>query len=99
MRRAILCLVYCLAFPVTGWAEDVKVEGCAVAGVEANCVMLEANGTKYNITAAMPKPDVGTYGMVSGVVSTDPDICQQGDIKLAPATWTPDSSKTCPLAQ
>ncbi len=98
MRKLLLSALFTASLATGAMAEDVRVEGCTTAGVEAGCVMLEANGTKYDVTAATPKPDVGTYGTVSGVISTGTGICQEGT-RLDPATWTPDPSKVCPLAQ
>ncbi|MDX8464902.1 hypothetical protein RFM26_04305 [Mesorhizobium sp. VK23B] len=76
------------------YAQQVTASGCAEAGVENGCVMLKDGAKLYNITNAVPKPVVGTYGTVTGTVSGDKDICQQGDL-LKAAEWKIDPEKSC----
>jgi hypothetical protein len=85
--------------PAVAFADKVTVSGCPQSGVRAGCVVIAAGngGTVYNITAAMPRPQVGLDGTVSGTISTRvASFCQQG-IMLSPATWKPDPSIKCSL--
>jgi hypothetical protein len=85
--------------PTVASADDVTVSGCPQAGVEAGCITITAGtgGTVYNITAAMPRPQIGLGGTVSGTLNIGvASFCQQG-IVLSPATWKPDPSIKCML--
>jgi len=75
-------------------AETVTASGCVAKGVENGCLMLSSGDKTYNITSAKPTPKVGTYGTVSGTVSEQASICQQGTL-LSPATWKGKGSKKC----
>ena len=91
-----ICAALCfLAVASTAKAEDVIVEGCAIAGVENGCVMLRSGDKLYNITAAQPKPQIGTAGRVQGTVSNGASLCMQGSI-LSPARWQPIPDRLCP---
>ncbi|ESW62864.1 MULTISPECIES: hypothetical protein [unclassified Mesorhizobium] len=79
-------------------AQQVNVSGCAEKGVESGCVVLKDKDQLYNITHASPKPIPGTYGTVTGTVSGDADICQQGTL-LKAAEWKPDPEKKCDNSQ
>jgi hypothetical protein len=96
MRYALMITSAVVLFgQMTGaFAQQVTASGCAEAGVEAGCVMLKDGGKLYNITHAAPKPVVGTYGTVTGTVSSEPDTCQQGDL-LKAAEWKPNPDKAC----
>lgn len=76
-------------------AVDITTSGCVFRGVEAGCLMLESGGVVYDITAAKPKPEAGTFGTVKGFAADKMSICQQGMI-LDPAQWTPDPERSCP---
>ena len=79
-------------------ADDVTITGCAQAGVESGCVVMNSGGTLYNITAAKPAPKIGAAGRVTGTVLADSaSFCQQGTI-LAPATWAAVDGIACPDA-
>ena len=78
-------------------ADDVTITGCAQAGVESGCVVLNSGSTLYNITAAKPAPKLGVPGTVTGTVFSGASFCQQGII-LSPASWTPVTGATCPDA-
>lgn len=93
--RLAIVFAACVMIPRNAPAADIAVSGCATAGVEAGCVMLESGGVLYNITAAQPKPEPGTFGTVKGSTSDKASTCQQGTI-LDPAQWTPDPAQACP---
>lgn len=91
-----LVVLAALAAPTAGRAEEVTASGCVAAGVEAGCMVLQAeDGTLYNVTAAEPKPEPGAAGTVTGTVSSGVSLCMQG-ITLSPATWTPKPGADCP---
>ncbi len=93
---AVLLALAALALPAAGRAEEVTVSGCAQPGVEAGCIVLKAeDGTLYNITAAVPKPEPGVAGTVTGTVSQAASTCMQGTV-LSPATWQPKPGAACP---
>jgi hypothetical protein len=105
LTRTVRGIVAVLGFsaltlaPAVAFADEVTVNGCPQAGVKAGCIVIAAGngGTVYNITATMPRPQVGLGGTVSGTISTGvASFCQQG-IMLSPATWKPDPSIKCPL--
>lgn len=79
-------------------AKEVTVSGCAIAGVEAGCIVIVNKQQAYNISSAKPTPKIGTYGTVTGVVSDGMSFCMQGVI-LKPASWAPDPKKVCPLGK
>jgi hypothetical protein len=93
--RVTLAITACIVFSQGASAVDITTSGCATAGVEAGCVMLESGGVVYDITAAKPKPEPGTFGTVKGSADGKVSICQQGTI-LDPAQWTPDPAQSCP---
>ena len=77
-------------------SDEVIVSGCARPGVEAGCVILDNGGETYDIGSAVPTPQIGTYGTVSGTLTDKVrGYCMQGAI-LSPATWQVKSSKSCP---
>ena len=94
-EKTILAIAVCAALSGSALAADVTLSGCATAGVEAGCVMLESGGVVYDITAAQPKPEPGTFGTVTGSTSDKVSMCQQGTI-LDPAEWAPDPKTSCP---
>ena len=94
-RKIVLAIAAGAVLSGSALAADVTLRGCASAGVEAGCVMLEMGGVVYDITAAKPKPEPGTFGTVTGSTSDKVSMCQQGTI-LDPAEWAPDPSTACP---
>lgn len=95
-RSLILSAGILLLSGFTAAAEDITVSGCAAAGAEANCIILEADGKTYNISAAQPAPVPGTYGTVKGTLSDKMSICQQG-VVVDPAIWEVEPGKECPV--
>lgn len=95
-RSLMLSASLVLLMTAQAAAEDITVSGCAAAGVEANCLILEAQGKTYNITAAQPTPVPGTYGTLKGTLSDKMSTCQQGVI-VDPATWEVEPGKACPV--
>jgi hypothetical protein len=97
MNRYVLAVLIA-SFGFAGAAQadaTVKATGCVAAGVEMGCLVLRTfGGTVYNITAAKPRPKVGTYGRVEGVPSILWSFCMQG-APLNPATWK-QTGKFCP---
>jgi hypothetical protein len=93
--RLTIVLTVCIILSRSAYAVDITTSGCAMAGVEAGCVVLESGGVVYNITAAQPKPEPGTFGTVKGAAAERMSSCQQGTI-LDPAHWTPDPTRSCP---
>jgi len=75
-------------------AQEVTVSGCARAGVESGCVILQSGGQTYNISSATPRPQVNTCGTVRGRPSNNPTTCMQGTL-LSPATWEADPQRNC----
>ena len=99
MKFAVALVILGFAFGSTcAIAQSISISGCAETGVEASCVVMKVDSKVYNITHASPKPGVGKYGTVSGTLSQEADICQQGEI-LSPSTWTLDPEKKCPADQ
>ncbi len=93
---ALLLGFAALAVPAAGRAEEVTASGCAQPGIEAGCIELMAkDGRLYNITAAVPKPQPGVAGTVSGTVSEGMSSCMRG-ITLSPAKWSPEPGAACP---
>ena len=91
-----VALTLAVAFaPVAGRAADVIITGCPQAGVEAGCIVLNAGGTLYNVTAAKPAPKIGAPTRVTGTISNGVSLCQQGVI-LSPATSEPADGIACP---
>ena len=73
-----------LAAPAVGRAEEVTVSGCPQPGVEAGCIALMAeDGMLYNITAAVPKPEPGVAGTVTGTVSEGRVVVHAGHHPVA----------------
>ncbi len=93
--RMTLAILTCVVLTSGAFAADITASGCASAGVEAGCIMIESDGVIYDITAAQPKPEPGTFGTVKGLASDKMSICQQGKI-LDPAQWVPDPKQSCP---
>jgi hypothetical protein len=96
MRSLVLSASLVTLMTANAFGEDIEVLGCAAAGVEANCIILEADGKTYNITAAQPTPVPGTYGKLKGTLSDKMSTCQQGVI-VDPATWEVETGKECPV--
>ncbi|TIX68781.1 MAG: hypothetical protein E5V30_19985 [Mesorhizobium sp.] len=96
MKKAIVVIstITLLGFFGSAQAQQVTASGCAEAGTEAKCIMLKDGDKLYNITSAKPTPTVGTYGTVTGTVSSGADLCQQGTL-LEAAEWKPDPEKAC----
>ena len=84
-----------LASAAPARAEEITIQGCASQGVEPACVVIKADGRLFDISAAQPKPEVGTMGRVTGTISQGVSLCMQGVI-LKPATWTPMPHLVCP---
>lgn len=95
-RRLMLSAGIFALMPLSAAAEEVTVSGCAAAGVEANCIILEADGKTYNISAAQPTPVPGTYGTIKGTLTNNMSTCQQGQV-VEPATWEVEPGKQCPV--
>lgn len=95
-RSLILSVSLFAVMTLNAAAEDITVSGCAAAGVEANCLVLEADGKTYNITAAQPTPVPGTYGTIKGTLTDKMSTCQQG-VVVDPATWEVEPGKQCPV--
>jgi hypothetical protein len=95
-RRLILSAAIFAMLTLSAAAEDIKVSGCAAVGVEANCLILKANGKTYDITAAQPAPFPGTYGTITGTVTDKVSTCQQG-VAIDPAVWQVETGKQCPV--
>jgi hypothetical protein len=101
MSNLVTIAIALLAFATGSFAavaKDVTVLGCATAGVEHGCIVIESTDGTYNISGAKPTPKAGTYGTVTGAVFNGMSFCMQGTI-LKPATWTPDPKKVCPLGK
>jgi hypothetical protein len=97
MKQSVSLLFTALSFSFfmsTTHAEEVVVSGCVEQGVEGRCLILRSGNKVYDITAASPRPQVGTYGVVSGSVSHNPAICMQGT-RLSPAKWKEDKTRSC----
>lgn len=75
-------------------AEQIKASGCARAGTEAGCIILQDGDKTYDITSASPKPAVDTYGTVTGTISSKMTMCMEGK-PLEAAEWKPDPTKAC----
>jgi hypothetical protein len=85
------------AFMAGGFAADAKptsVSGCARQGINPFCVYLKSGGKTYNITGAVPRPKAGTYGRVTGTITTKMTACMQG-VYLSPAKWRVDPTMAC----
>ena len=92
---AALTVLMSLAAGDASAQQSVTVTGCVAKGVEASCLVLRTvTGKLYDISAAMPKPEVSTYGTVTGVLAQQISFCQQGEI-INPATWSL-KGKNCP---
>lgn len=94
--RLIISSVFVMA-ALPAFAEEISVSGCAAAGVEASCMILNAeDGKTYDITAAQPVPEPGTYGMLTGTLTDKMSTCQQGPV-VDPAQWQVEPGKECPV--
>lgn len=97
MKMHLIPASVCIAAALPAWAEEISVSGCAAAGVEASCMILKAeDGKTYDITAARPAPEPGTYGKVTGTLSDKMSICQQGPV-IDPAQWQVEPGRECPV--
>ncbi len=95
-QAAGLALAAVLAVcPLSARADQITIQGCARRGIEPGCIMIGADGRLFDITAAEPKPQVGTMGRVTGTISNGVSFCMQGII-LKPATWEPIPDAVCP---
>lgn len=73
--------------------DNVSVQACARAGVEANClVMIGPDGSVYNITSANPKPPLDVMIQLRGTVTDKLSACNQG-LVLDNINWTPTQQK------
>ncbi len=73
--------------------DNVSVQACARAGVEANClVIIGEDGSVYNITSASPKPPLDVKIQLRGTVTDKLSACNQG-LVLDNITWTPTQEK------
>lgn len=95
-RRLILSAGIFATMTLSAAGEDITVTGCAAAGVEANCIILEADGKTYDITAAQPTPFPGTYGTLKGTLTDKVSTCQQA-VVVDPAMWEVEPGKQCPV--
>ena len=75
-------------------AEQITASGCARAGTEAGCIILQDGKQTYEITSASPKPAIDTYGTVTGAISSKMTMCMEGK-PLENAEWKPDPTKAC----
>ena len=98
LATLVIVVLVCATGSFAAAAKDVTVTGCATAGVEHGCIVIESKEGTYNISGAKPTPKAGTYGTVTGAVFNGMSFCMQGTI-LKPATWTPDPKKICPLGK
>lgn len=78
----------------SAYAEQITASGCARAGTEAGCIILQDGDKTYDITSASPKPTIDTYGTVTGTISSKVTTCQQGT-PLEASEWKPDPTKAC----
>ena len=73
--------------------DNVSVQACARAGVEANCLVITgADGSVYNITSANPKPPLDVMIQLRGTVTDKLSACNQG-LVLDNINWTPTQQK------
>lgn len=93
--RLGLALTLGLLAPAATASDFVTIQGCPRPGVEAGCVVIESDGRLWDVTAAEPKPQIGSPVSVTGVPSGGVSICQQG-IVLKPATSEPIKGASCP---
>lgn len=97
MKMHLILASASVAAALPALAEEISVSGCAASGVEANCLILKAeDGKTYDITAAQPAPEPGTYGKVTGTLSDRMSICQQGPV-VDPAQWQVEPGRQCPV--
>ena len=94
-KRAFAVLVVGLSQGLgSAYAEQIKASGCARAGTEAGCIILQDGDKTYDITSASPKPAIDTYGTVTGTISSKMTMCMEGK-PLEAAEWKPDPTKAC----
>lgn len=97
MKMHLILASACIVAALPAVAGEVSVSGCAASGVEASCLILKAeDGKTYDITAAQPAPEPGTYGKVTGMLSDKMSICQQGPV-VDPAQWQVEPGRACPV--
>lgn len=97
MKLRLILSAVLVAAALPALAEEISVSGCAAAGVEASCLILKAqDGKTYDITAARPVPEPGTYGKVTGTLTDRMSICQQGPV-VDPAQWQVEPGRECPV--
>lgn len=97
MKLSFILSAAILAVATPAVAEEISVSGCAAAGVEASCIILKAeDGKTYDITAAQPAPEPGTYGTLTGTLTDKMSVCQQGPV-VEPAQWQVEPGKECPV--
>lgn len=97
MKMHLILVSVSIAAALPALAEEISVSGCAASGVEASCMILKAeDGKTYDITAARPVPEPGTYGKVTGTLSDKMSICQQGPV-VDPAQWQVEPGRECPV--
>jgi hypothetical protein len=97
MRRVLAAGILLAMFAAPAFAaQRITVNGCAERGVEFSCIVLRTvAGKTYNISAAQPMPEPGTYGTVKGMIWHGVSFCQQGPI-IKPAAWHM-RGRICPL--
>jgi hypothetical protein len=97
MRRVLAASTLLSILAAPAFADQrITVSGCAERGVEFGCIVLRTvTGRTYNISAAQPMPEPGTYGTVKGMIWQGVSFCQQGPI-IKPAAWHM-RGKICPL--
>jgi hypothetical protein len=81
LRTIVLATVLAVAAPAVSSAAGhlVRFEGCPMAGVQKQCVVVRSGPTTYNVTAAMPKIQLNGRGIVGrGLVSSSVSSCMQG---------------------
>jgi hypothetical protein len=76
--------------------DQVRVEGCVEAGVEAGCLIVKdvKSGKLYNLRIEGPRPQVGQGIDFVGVPFDGLTICMQG-VVLDVINWSPKESLQC----
>jgi hypothetical protein len=90
----IAALLSCAAQAAPQVGERVALAACPHAGITAPCLTVNgADGTLYNITAAIPKPPLnGRMIRLRATVSDKLSACLQGTV-LDRIRWTPVRQK------